>query len=1004
MKPDIPEKRHWRILPVLSRLALGMEILYFTSPVQKAFGSKKKQFDPPAGGRGDSKISRQSHRDIFMTKFQLPKFYFSFLLFISSICYAQNNEIQLDAWLDFTNREIHIQQKTVFYNHSNTGLDTLYFHNWPAAFKNRNTPLSKRLIEDYNKDLYFAKADKRGDTKIKEVLHNGNQLQYFNKKKHPDILGVVLPKKLQPKDSVTITFSYIVKVPLDDFTGYGYDNKLKIFNLRFWHITPAVYNGRWVLMSNLNLDDLYTDFTDYTINLTIPDGLYLNSDLDYITEDRPPLKTYHLQGKNRLEVPLQISFNNQFETFETDPKIITNLDGIAIQKSLKTDILNRELAFLEEYLGTYPFKKLMVNETTYLKNPIYGLNQLPKIFNPFGGTFEWDIKMFKALTKTYLENTFQINLRTDAWILDGIQTYLMMKYVEKFYPEKTAMGNISKIWGVKSFQIAKLKFNDKYPFVYQFAARKNYDQALSTRADSLSNFNRKIVNKYKAGLGLQYLDEFLNDSIVDLSIKEFYKKAVFSTVNSDDFKEIITRRTDKDLSWFFGNYLQTKRKIDYTLKKLEKTDDSLRITIKNKRNITAPVALYGIKDKDIVFRKWLTGIDSTRTVSLPKGDYSRLSLNYEYLYPELNLRDNWKNTKGIFNKPVQFRFFKDVENPYYNQVFYNLFAGYNLYDGIILGPSLYNEAIFKKRWLYKIIPTYGTNSGKVTGAASFVYQHIPEETSVYRYRIGMSVSNFHYDKDLSYIKFAPFASVSFKRKSLRDVGGSTLFARYIMLDKEIPEGATTLESDNYDIFNTRYVYARPNILNDLRFNIDLQLADKFGKVATDIRYRKLTDSNHQFDFRVFLGSFLYNNTTSDFFSFSLDRPSDYLFDYEYLGRSETSGFLSQQIIIAEGGFKSMFDNPFANRWMATANGSFSIWRWIELYADAGWYKNSGIAPLFRYDSGIRLNFIHNFLELYFPLQSSLGFEPTQRDYASKIRFVVTLDPEKLIGLIRRGFF
>lgn len=933
---------------------------------------------------------------------QLPKFYCFFFLLLCGISYAQHNEIQLDAWLDFSNREIHISQKTVFYNRGNVALDTLYFHNWPASFKNRNTPLSKRLIEDYNKALYFAKAHKRGDTKIKEVHHSGEPLRYFDKENHPDILGIVLPDRLRPNDSIITTIDYIVKVPLDEFTGYGY--KDRTFNLRYWHLVPAVFNGEWVLMSNLNLDDLYTDFTDYTINFTLPDGLHLNTDLDYIIEEKPPLQTYHLQGKNRLGVQLHIGFSDQFETFGTHPKIITDLDGIEIQKSLKTDILNRELAFLEEHLGPYPFDKLMVNETTYLKNPIYGLNQLPKIFNPFGGTFEWDIKMFKALTRTYLENTLQINLRTDAWILDGIQTYLIMKYVAQYYPEKTAMGNISKIWGIRSFQIAKLKFNDKYPFVYQFAARKNYDQALSTRADSLSNFNRKIVNKYKAGLGLQYLDEFLSDSIVDRGITEFYQKSIFNPVNSNDFRAIITHKTDKDLSWFFGDYVNTKKKIDYTLKKLEKTDDSLKITIKNKRNITAPVALYGIRDREIIFRKWFTHIDSTRTVTLPRGDYNRLSLNYEYLYPELNLRDNWKNTKGIFNKPVQFRFFKDVENPYYNQVFYNLFASYNLYDGVILGPSLYNEAMFKKKWLYKVIPTYGTNSGKITGAASFVYQHIPEETAIYRYRIGISGSNFHYDKDLSYFRLSPFASVEFKRKSLRDVGGRALTARYIMVDKERPENTAVAESDKYNILNLRYGHAKPELINDLRYLVDFQLADKFGKIATDIRFRKLTDSNHQLDFRVFLGSFIYNNATSDFFSFSLDRPSDYMFDYEYLGRSETSGFTSQQVIIAEGGFKSMFDNPYANRWMATANGSFSIWRWIELYADAGFYKNSGTPTRFRYDSGVRLNFVHNFLELYFPLQSSLGFEPVQQDYASKIRFVVTLDPEKLIGLIRRGFF
>ncbi|RPD99854.1 aminopeptidase [Aureibaculum marinum] len=921
---------------------------------------------------------------------------------MSLVSHAQRNKTSIDAVLDFKNKELQIQQKIIYYNTSNDNLDTLYFHNWAAAYKDRHTPLAKRLIEDYDKSLYFAKAELRGGTVIKNISSNYISDKWYIDKKTPDIIKVILNKPLKAKDSVVLSLTYLTKIPSSKFTRYGQENNN--YNLRYWYISPAVYNGKWQLMSNLNMDDLYMEASDYDIKFSVPQGVHINTDLHYSKSVKPPLTTYHLTGKNRIDIELNFNVVNDFVEFKTQPRIITNVDGTILSYPLKSEIINRELDFIKKHLGSYPHDKLLVNNITYQNNPIYGLNQLPKMFNPFSGAFEWDIKMFKALTRVYLEKTLLINRRTDAWILDGIQNFLMIKYVEKYYPEIKAMGNISKIWGVRDFNIAKLSFNEKYPFVYQFAARKNYDQPLTMRADSLSNFNRKIVNKYKAGLGLQYLDQYLNDSIVSSSIKQFYNESLHRKTSSYLFQKIITQKTNKDLNWFFGDYLNSKKKIDYTIKKVKQTEDSVKVTIKNRRNITVPIALYGVNKKDITFKKWITNIDSTATITIPKGNYDRLSLNYEYLYPELNLRDNWKNLKGLLNKPVQFRFFKDIENPYYNQVFYNFYAGYNLYDGLILGPSLYNEAIFKKKWLYKITPTYGTNSGKIAGAASFVYQHIPEETSVYRYRIGISASNFHYDKDLSYFRFSPFASVEFKRKTLRDVGGSALSARYIMVDKKIPENTARLEQDKYNILNLRYGFSKPDIIQDLRYNLDLQLANRFGKIAADFRFRKLTDSNHQLDFRVFLGTFLYNNTTSDFFSFSLDRPSDYLFDYDYLGRSETSGFMSQQIIIAEGGFKSIFENPYANRWMASTNASFSLWRWIELYADAGFYKNNGLKTNFKYDSGIRFNFVHNFLELYFPLQSSLGFEPTQQDYASKIRFVVTLNPDKLIGLIRRGFF
>ena len=120
------------------------------------------------------------------------------------------------------------------------------------------------------------------------------------------------------------------------------------------------------------------------------------------------------------------------------------------------------------------------------------------------------------------------NKREDYWLADGLQSYLMIKYVEMYYPEVKAIGNISEVWGIKGFNLAKIKFNEKYPFVYQFAARKNIDQALTTQADSLSNFNRKIVNKYKAGLGIKYLETYLEDNTMSSIIWNFSKKNSFN--------------------------------------------------------------------------------------------------------------------------------------------------------------------------------------------------------------------------------------------------------------------------------------------------------------------------------------------------------------------------------------------------------------------------------------------------------------------------------------------
>ena len=907
--------------------------------------------------------------------------------------------------LDAENHELQIQQEIVFYNKSNVVLDTIYLHNWANSFKDNNTPLSKRLIEDYNKDLYFSKEKNRGHSNINNLSIDYESVAWIIDEEASDIVAVLLNKSLNPKDSVSISATYTVKLPSDKFTSYG-RNKIA-YNLRYWYLTPALYDNGWKLMSNLNMDDLLMDYSKYNITFTVPEYYSLSSGLHEVVQHENGLKTYHIYGNNRLDVEISLSKFSDFEIYNTDKIAVeTNISSKELGPVVKSDILNRELAFIEKYLGVYPHEKIMVNKISYAKNPVYGFNQLPQFLSPFPDAFEWDIKMFKSLTRKYIDNTLLVNHREDMWLVDGIQTYLMMKYVEEFYPEIKAMGNISKIWGVRSFNIAKLDFNDKYPFVYQFASRKNYDQALTTHADSLSNFNRKIVNKYKAGLGLRYLDEYLGDSIIPKKIKEYYTQNQLKYSNSSQFGELLIDETEKDISWFFGDYVQSSKKIDYTIKKVEVLEDSIVVTIKNKRNMTAPVALYGVKGKEIHFKKWITNIDSITKVSIAKNGFDRLSLNYEYLYPELNLRDNWKKTKNkLFTRPIKLKFFKDIENPYYNELFYTPEFKYNYYDGIQIGLSLSNNSVLKKNFIYKVTPYYGFKDKSVTGSFSAAYKFLPEDSKIYKYQAGIAGSYSHYGPDLAYRKFTPYVAFNFNRKSLRDVGGSAVVLAYTDVNRDPdPNGQQNPESNKYGIFNASYSYSKPEIIQDLRYTANFEAGKEFSKLTFDFRYRKLTDSNRQFDFRLYLGTFLHNKTTTDFFSFGLTRQSDYLFRYNYFGRSENSGFFYQQYITAEGGFKSDLEQNFANQWITSFNSSIGLWRWVEVYNDIGFMKNRNQPVFFAYESGIRLNFIHEFLEVYFPVYSNNGWEIAQDGYGSRIRFVLTIHPKKIINFVRRGFY
>ncbi len=926
-----------------------------------------------------------------------------FCFFASQFLFAQQNSISIQSKLDAEKDELKIQQEIIFYNTSDSTLTSIFLHNWANSYRDRKTPLSKRFIKDFKKELFFAKEGQLGYSTIKNLSVDFENSNFKELDDQADILEVTLNKPLLPNAKTKIIVTYLVKIPSARFTKYG---KTKTgYHLRNWYLTPAVYDNGWQLMSNLNLDDLYESSTNFKIEIEVPKGYIVESNLQEYNKNKQEHNNYYLVGKNRTDIILGINKNKQLNTFLTKENAIhTDVITKELDFNLTTSILNRELLFLQKHLGKYPHYEIYIDQATQSKNSIYGLDQLPKFLHLFSDTFTWDITMFKAISKRYIENTILLNKRKDYWLIDGLQNYLMIEYVNQYYPEIRLFGTASNSWLLKKFNFSKLKFNDKYPILYQFSARQFLDQALNTSADSLSNFNRKIVNQYKAGLGFRFLKGYIGDTLLNQTIKEFYQKNQLKIITSTKFKNLLSSKTSKNLDWFFNDFIKTNKKIDHTIEDIKIEKDSISVSIKNKRNITTPVAVYAIKDKEVKKQKWVTGVTNSKTIKFKKGDYDAFVLNYKNLYPELNVSNNWRQIdKKIFNKPVKFSFFKDVNDPNFNQVFYQPNMNYNYYNGLILGVKFHNKALIKRNFEFKVSPYYGVKSKTVLGQFSLLYNQFFEKTKIYNIVYGLTGSTSDYAPNLSYRSFIPYVNILFKRKTLRDATTESIVAKLVHIDKEVAPNLIKTSQDNYSVLSLSYNYTNPDIIKEFRYRFGLEFANDFSKTIVDLRFRRLTSSNTQLDFRLFAGVFLNNKTTGDYFSFGLDRSNDYLFQLNYFGRSESKGFFSQQYIISEGGFKSVLPTRFANQFMIATNSSIGMWRWIELYTDVAFLKNRNKSIYFAHENGIRFNFVHQIFEIYLPLHSNNGWELSQAAYPQKIRFSLSADIDSIYNFFRRGF-
>jgi len=906
-------------------------------------------------------------------------------------------------------KTLNIKQDLTYHNTTNDTLASIVLNDWNNAFADKNTPLAKRFSDEFYRGFHLAKAADRGKTTIINLTEtNFSALEWERSAQDPDYITVKLNRKLLPNEKIVLHLNYIVKIPNDKFTHFGFDQNGGMA-LKNWFISPARFeNGLFVKYNNFNLDDIANAVSDYEVEIKIPNPYSITTDLNSVSKDtsNQGYNIYSFSGRNRTDFSLYIEKQNSFRTYDNGSLLVeTNLKNKKIDEIQKAIIINRVVSYAEKFIGKYPHEKITVSQIDYDRNPFYGLNQLPSFISPFQDDFIFEIQFLKTFLNNYLKNSLRLDPRKDNWIYDGIQIYAMMKYMEEHHKDEKMLGRLSNMKLFKSYNITNLTFNEQYSYYYMLMARKNLDQPLGDPKNTLIKFNEQIASKYRAGLSLSYLDDYLNHDIVPKSVKEFYNLNQFGQSNRYDFEKILTQKSPKNIDWFFKTIIDSRDIIDYKFSNVSRTADSVTFSVKNKTGIYAPIPIYGIKKKEVVFKEWIEPTKKDSVYEFSRKNAEKIVINYDNEVPEYNQRNNWKSLKHVaLNRPVKFNFAKDLEDPDYNQILYIPTLNYNYYDGITPGIRFHNKTILDKPFNFDINPAYSIKAGTVSGSSAFSWNQYYRNSTLYNVRYSISQNYYHYAPDATYLRLNPMVQFRIREKDFRDNRKQLFLARQVIVNREASTYITDNSKPNYSIFNARYSNTKTELIDHFNFMTDLQFSSGFGKASGEVEYRRLFENNKKLNLRLYVGSFLYNTTNSDYFSFGLDRPTDYLFDYNLFGRSESTGFFSQQYVIAEGGFKSQLEPAYANQWMATLNASYAIWNWVEIYGDIGFLKNKHKSEFFAYDSGVRLNLVPDYFELYFPVYSNNGWEISQPKYNEKIRFIITFSPKTLVTLFTRKWF
>ncbi len=898
-----------------------------------------------------------------------------------------NNSYNLEVELNSFDKTIDIKQVMKYKNVSNTSVDIIFLEDWSNAYSNTDTKLAKRISDEYSRSFSFSQKKQRGSTLINKISSN-NIDKWSRSENASDIIKLFLKEPLKINQSIEIEILYSIKLPDSKFTGFGYDNSNN-FYLKNWIIAFSANSGLNLLpQSNLNLDDQSIDNSDYSIKLKLDGDYFIVSNLQNILNEDNERETAQLIGSSIKDVKLNIlaedNFielkNNQFEV-ETDIFKKTPL----LESENK---FNRVSSFISEYFNDTEKTKLLITEQDYESSPFYGLNELPGFLSPFSDEFLEEIIFLKSFSINYISQKLNLNKRDSHWIFKGLEIFIINKYINQFYPKVKFIGKLAGNNFINTYEVSKLNFSDIFINYSEYVQRLNLHQSDSQPSNTLTRINEEIASPYHTGVGLIYLENFIGE--------EEFQSLVHKIVNSESIKklnDLFYDYKENDLDWFINDYISSRQSIDLSIKKID--EHFFRISEKN--NIKIPYSVGLIKNDSVIYSERFNAYSE---IQLPKLDYDYAVINPEAKIPELNQNNNWIYKSNSL-KPIRLRLIGDLDNPKKRNIYIRPEVTYNLYDGISPGFNFLNKGLKNKLFSYEIFSQYASKEKTLVGSLNLKYQVNNEVNDNFSTVYNIFYTTNHYKEDLRYQVFSPSITVNFRdNNNLRSNIRRSFSISMYNVDKD-SNNLDDNKLNNYSIYNLGYYYSDIGIIKYLKSSANTEFSNNFGKINLVFDYRKIFNSNRQFQARVYLGKFFWNKRNFENFNYNLGRSAGYLFLDNYLGRSERTGLLSQQFIMAGGGFKSFFDNPTTDNFMLTTNLNIGLWKWIEGYLDIGTLKDKGKKPRYFYGTGLRLNLLPDFFELYFPISSSNGFELSQENYSNKIRFIVSYNLESLSKLFTR---
>lgn len=947
-----------------------------------------------------------------------------FQFFLLGVCLPVESYSQdFQQWVDYDIKvELLPEERTLegslsidYNNQSSDTLTYIWFHLWPNAYRDQESELAKQLLEIRAFSFYRSKPEEKGFIDSLDFCSEQQKLKIEEHPKYQDVIKVILNEPILPGSNIRIQTPFRVKIPSAKFSRMGFmDND---FLISQWFPKAAVYDKEgWHPMPYLNRGEFYSNFGNYKVEIKLP-SQYIVGATGVLTAPAEEIKWLDERAGGRmLENPNQ-SEGKKTLVFQADsvidfawfasPDFLVSRKETVLKPSGYSIIINtyynkkfedewqraggyleRSVQFLSQEVGEYPYPQ--ISAVAGILGTGGGM-EYPMITVVSGGMKGIDLErvvMHEAF-HNWFYGLLATNERRYPWMDEGMVTFFENAYMDRYYPNMNYFGDPGPSSLFKRIGIDNLDNHAFDELAYLAVARLGTDQAVGSPSTHFTHLNYGISSYYKSAFNLLYLQSYLGKESFSKGMKLYFQEWKYKHPYPGDFQKVMERVSGKDLSWFFGDFLNTSKKLDFSISGIKlKQDGSYEMFVRNKSSINAPYSVSGLQKGQIIKTQWYESNGGRNKITFPSGNYDKIVIDAEKTIPDLYRTNNEIKTKGIFKKRKAFElnFLFKLENPSKRQLFWAPVMGYNKGNGYMLGMLLSNQVFPPKRFEAYIMPFFAFRNASVAGNANFYYNFYPALGFIKNIRLGVRTSrfalntspeiyNYHRVQPVLELRFRPSEGSKFTSQMI------SLSQTYINYPQDSYGDQGLLhETVDYSLFRASYQFYNtfPFFPNHAEIKIEGNQDIGKGSIEAGCFIPMSNRLNKGLSIRFFAGTFFYNkyDGLADFrFRLSDQGGShDYTFDDTFLNRNgEIGTFSGNQLSIADGGFS--FPTPVGqtSKYLVSLNLKYSIpFQFpLSVFFDIGTYSGASDAfpgsVAIPYVAGLKLVLIKDAIEINFPV-------------------------------------